>query len=419
MTISIHGGEVTITAQEITIHPTLLTASLDAHPLTLPLGPARVTRTPSSILGGVVQIGDDPEHTVTFPPNSDHQIELFFQALEAAKKGELAAIANLDFCGIDVETANSDWGSICQVGLARVRDGLVVETKSWLCQPAIAGFDEFNKEFHGITEKTVATAPPFAEILPEVIAWVADDDVVAHNAQFDMTAFFRAAAAAQVDPPQWNFACSLAAARSCHLPIASHKLNVVADHLNVDLEHHHDALCDAKACAEIFAALTRLKRTSGSLEEVFMTFGFERGSLNSNRVYPVLRASLASAPVPKESTPRKSQPWAKVATPEKVPDTNTEADPRNPLYGHVVTLTGDFDPFDKGLLWQKIAAAGATVAKNVTKKTTLLVIGPWNCITTKQKRAEDLNDKGQAIAFWTAQELFDVLGLDANLNPPF
>ena len=43
---------------------------------------------------------------------------------------------------------------------------------------------------HGITEADVADAPPFAELVPHLNAWLADSVVVAHHARFDM-AFLR------------------------------------------------------------------------------------------------------------------------------------------------------------------------------------------------------------------------------------
>ena len=120
--------------------------------------------------------------------------------------------------------------------------------------------------------------------------------------------------------------------------------------------------------------------------------GFSLGDLNTERIYPVLsnppavaiaggqgRAGSAATPVPAGPAP-KSARWAKAATPTTVPDTNPDADPNHPLFGHVITLTGDFEPYDKGELWEKMAAVGATVAKNVTKKTTMLVMGPWDSV---------------------------------------
>ena len=69
------------------------------------------------------------------------------------------------------------------------------------------------------------------------------------------------------------------------------------------------------------------------------------------------------------------------------------------------------------MLWSGIAERGGVIGKNVTKKTTLLVCGPWHTVTSKQKRAEELIDKGQEITLWTADQLYRELGLDE--DPPF
>lgn len=106
-----------------------------------------------------------------------------------------------------------------------------------------------------------------------------------------------------------------------------------------------------------------------------------------------------------------------MATPDKVPEPNEAADPDGILFGQNVTLSGDFEPYEKGQLWSAIAECGATVGKNVTKKTSILVAGTWATKTSKQKRAEELIDKGQDIAIWTAEELYTAIGFDE--EPPF
>lgn len=80
-------------------------------------------------------------------------------------------------------------------------------------------------------------------------------------------------------------------------------------------------------------------------------------------------------------------------------------------------MTGEFEPFDKGLLWRGIAERGGQVGKNVTKKTTILVLGEWATKTSKEKRAEELIEKGQEIQLWPASKLLEELQLDA--QPPF
>ncbi|GAA1474159.1 exonuclease domain-containing protein [Corynebacterium felinum] len=426
MTISLLGGVADVSPVAIRISHSPLHAALYGQERSIPLAQPQLLRLPTAVVPGVVQVG---EHVVEFPPNHAEAAEAFVAAVQAALRGESPAVMGLDFCGIDVETANDDWGSICQVGVAVVKDGRVVDTHSWLCQPPIPGFAEINTQIHGIVEADVATAPTFAEVLTEVVEVVGQNVVVAHNAQFDMTAFLRACTAAGVHAPKWRFACSLAASRAAKLGISSHRLNVVAQHVGAHLEKHHDACSDARACAEILVALAQRAHVHGDIRSVFAALGFDLGTLEQARVYPVLSQPpsvvLSHAPAakakeaPAKKTAARSAKWSKAAAPEVIPETNPDADPTHPLFGHIAVLTGDFEPFDKGLLWQKMADAGATVAKNVTKKTTLLVMGPWDSVTSKQKRAEELITQGQSIQMWESTKLFEVLGLDVDLQPPF
>ena len=52
------------------------------------------------------------------------------------------------------------------------------------------------------------------------------------------------------------------------------------------------------------------------------------------------------------------------------------------------------------------------MGKNVTKKTTILVAGAWATMTSKEKRARELMEKGQDIEIWPAEKLFSVLDLE-------
>ncbi|WP_460490895.1 BRCT domain-containing protein, partial [Corynebacterium nasicanis] len=127
------------------------------------------------------------------------------------------------------------------------------------------------------------------------------------------------------------------------------------------------------------------------------------------------------APVAAPQKPARRAPWQSVATPDVIPEANPDADPTGPLFGQHVTLTGDFEPFDKGRLWSAIADLGAGVGKNVTKKTSILVAGTWATKTSKEKRAEELIAQGQDIQIWSGEQLLAVLGLEEqdSEQPPF
>lgn len=105
--------------------------------------------------------------------------------------------------------------------------------------------------------------------------------------------------------------------------------------------------------------------------------------------------------------------WNRVATPDTLPEPDLTADADGPVFGQNVTVTGDFEPYEKGEVWDMIAAAGGTVGKNVTKKTTVLVLGTWDSVTSKEKRARELQEKGQDIQLWTFAEFLEKVGRTA------
>jgi DNA polymerase-3 subunit epsilon len=66
----------------------------------------------------------------------------------------------MESVAIDVETANADMASICQIGLAKYSNGILVDEWSSLIDPKDY-FDFINIDIHGITENDVAGAPKF------------------------------------------------------------------------------------------------------------------------------------------------------------------------------------------------------------------------------------------------------------------
>ena len=485
--IAAHGATITLDGSTLTItYSPLLTALSQSGDHTRVIDLTSVTgvelTTPGALSCGAVELTGDTSTVITFSPNQAQQAQALATDITTILRGGTPSalagggsespapgsptVHGFDFVAFDVETANDDWGSICQIGLVRYENGVEVESESWFCTPPepLNFFEPANIAIHGITAEQVAGEPTFAEVLPKMVDFVGDLPLVAHNAQFDFTAVSRACAAAGIETPVFNFGCSLALSRSSRLKFHNHRLPTVAQALGVELRKHHDATEDARACAGITIELARRQNHQGGFIDFIHSQGFTLGSVDTERVYPVLRdrsganvavqrrrlgldtrvsgvPSTANTPDTRDASattggragdqasqstpqqpaakekPRGRAPWDKVSTPEVIPDPNPDADPNGLLYGQNVTLTGDFEPYEKGTLWQRIADQGGQVGKNVTKKTTILVAGPWATITSKQKRAEELKEKGQDIQIWDDKQLFAALGLDE--QPPF
>src|SRR3954469_25310708 len=95
-----------------------------------------------------------------------------------------------DFVVIDVETANADLSSICQVGIASFRNGGLADAGVSLVNPEDE-FDEINVSIHGIDEHQVKHAPTWAGVLPNVTSRLQNRIVVSHT-PFDRLALARA-----------------------------------------------------------------------------------------------------------------------------------------------------------------------------------------------------------------------------------
>lgn len=158
----------------------------------------------------------------------------------------------LDFTAIDFETANSSAASPCAVGLVRVRAGKVVATFSTLIQPPADNnwFSPFNIKVHGIYPDDIVDAPTWAQALEQMIEFIGDDILVAHNAGFDMGVLQESAALIEAKLPSWRYACSVMISRKTY-NIESHRLNHVAYVIGIEEFNHHDALADAEVCARI------------------------------------------------------------------------------------------------------------------------------------------------------------------------
>ena len=158
----------------------------------------------------------------------------------------------VDFTAIDFETANSHPASACAVGLARVRDGVVVDRAEWLIKPpeARGEFLPFNIKIHGIQPEMVEAARGWAEQLVEMNEFIGGDIAVAHNASFDMGVIKGACHEVVAPTPKLRYLCSVLVSRKTY-DIPSHRLPLAAEAAGFGEFAHHDALADAEACAAI------------------------------------------------------------------------------------------------------------------------------------------------------------------------
>jgi DNA polymerase III epsilon subunit-like protein len=92
----------------------------------------------------------------------------------------------VDYFVVDVETANQARHSICQIGIAFFAGGKMANSWESLINP-LDEFHPFNVALHGISPRTVAHAPSWSEVFPQVMSILSGAAVASHT-DFDRSA---------------------------------------------------------------------------------------------------------------------------------------------------------------------------------------------------------------------------------------
>jgi DNA polymerase-3 subunit epsilon len=176
----------------------------------------------------------------------------------------------MNFIAIDLETANPDMGSICQIGIAKFSGGQLVGEWSTLVDPEDY-FDEVNVWIHGIEPHMVKGQPKLPEVAEQVRALLLDTVAVCHT-HFDRIALHRAFGKYGLSPVQTTWLDSARVVRRTWKDLAwkGYGLKNVCDRLGYQFAHH-DALEDAKAAG--FVLLAALKESQLDLEGLLHRVG--------------------------------------------------------------------------------------------------------------------------------------------------
>jgi DNA polymerase-3 subunit epsilon len=271
----------------------------------------------------------------------------------------------MDFVAVDVETANPDLASICQIGIVTFAGGVVVSSWQSLVNPK-SYFDDMNVSIHGITHAMVQGEPTFAE-LSDTVRGLIGGKVVASHMAFDRVAIHRAIEKVGVNQIECTWLDTARVARRAWASCAErgYGLRAVADHLGIQFRHH-DAQEDARTAGEV---LVRAIRESGlSLDDWL-----------SRVERPIAGGDHRSSRVARDGNPD------------------------GPLAGEVIVFTGALSMPRKQAA-ELAAQAGCDVSDNVNKHVTILVLGDQDIRkldgyekSSKHRKAEYFIGKGLSI----------------------
>jgi DNA polymerase III subunit epsilon len=290
------------------------------------------------------------------------------------------AVPPHSFAAIDVETANADCASICQIGIVCFgADGMIVDEWQSLVNPE-DHFDPINVSIHRITAETVVGAPTW----PVVVAAVAKrlSSVAVSHTAFDQVSVNRAFARYGLLTPTVIWLDSPRVARRAwpdHCGKRGYGLQSVAGMLSLEFVHHV-AVEDARIAGQIM--LCAIRDTGLSVEDWCR---------------------------------RVEQPISQIAQ---------TGNPEGPLFGYSVTFTGTLS-MARADAARLAADAGCDVKNSVTHETTLLVVGDQDIRhlaghekSNKHRKAEELIRTGQVIRIICERDFLELVTIETVTSIP-
>lgn len=161
-----------------------------------------------------------------------------------------------NFVAIDFETATNYRNSACAVGIVTVTDNIITDEFHTLIQPPQNVYSYHNINVHGIRPEDTINAPTFDEVFFEIKRRLQNQIVVAHNESFDRSVLRKTMEFYDLNYSQLNLAEKWECTYKIYKlkGIVPTKLSDCARKFNLEL-NHHEALSDARVCAQLFSFL--------------------------------------------------------------------------------------------------------------------------------------------------------------------
>ncbi|UCF63011.1 MAG: 3'-5' exoribonuclease [bacterium] len=171
------------------------------------------------------------------------------------------------FVALDIETTGLDnvKDDIIEVGAVRFHEGVSTETLQLLIRPS-REIPLHITRLTGISNDMVEHAATFSEVADQIISFIGQSPLVAHNVGFDLGFLQEHISRLKnyhSDDRQWalstNDIYDTVLLAKIYLPFqSSFSLGKLSEYFNIQIENHHRALPDAEAAARIFLQLLEI-----------------------------------------------------------------------------------------------------------------------------------------------------------------
>jgi DNA polymerase-3 subunit epsilon len=266
------------------------------------------------------------------------------------------------FLAIDFETATGSRNSACQLGLVLVENRVIVKEQTMLIQPPENKYNVRNTAVHGISASKTADSPNFLSVWPDIEPLLSNYPIVCHNASFDYDVLEKTCEYYDIKFERKNKLI-------CTYRITGLPLIEACQALDVCIDNHHDALSDARMCAEIY-----IKMLNGVELDTSLIY-IKKGGRKEYDADNIKRACTSY----------------------------------NDFFMNKTTvITGMFTEFSREELTEVLLNKGASLRSSVNGKTQIIVMG-YGAGPSKMEKARELIELGKQIEIIDEKKLLEII----------
>jgi DNA polymerase-3 subunit alpha (Gram-positive type) len=161
-------------------------------------------------------------------------------------------IRNLSFCVFDLETTGGNHQSdkIIEIGLVKLEGLEIIAEKSFLVNPEIK-IPDFIQKLTSIQPEDVKGAPVIEDVIYEILEFMSDSILVAHNTSFDIPFFNSVLKRLSIPPLENKSICTNLMTKNLIPNLMNSNLTYMGQIFGIPHKNAHRALDDAKATANL------------------------------------------------------------------------------------------------------------------------------------------------------------------------
>jgi exonuclease, DNA polymerase III, epsilon subunit family len=287
-----------------------------------------------------------------------------------------------DYIVVDFETTGLDPREceIIEIGAIKIEKGRETERFYTLIQP-YGYLDPFITSLTGITEDDLKNQPYIESVWGDFLAFLGDNIVVGHNANFDINFAYETSKEVLSVPFKNDFICTMRMSRKLFKEHRHHRLTDLVERFDIHCKTAHRALSDCENTRDCYEYMkNHIIQNDIDVDAVFKSY--HGNSMKSKNIKTEKRAF----------------------------------DEESPMFDKVFVFTGSLEKMLRKDAMQIVVDAGGNLGDNVTSKTSFLVLGNNDFCksikggkSNKQKKAEQLKLSGQDIEIISENVFYDMI----------